>query len=119
LGRVAEFVAGLSACLPPGAGLVIFGHLGDGNLHVNVTGVLTHEPNAEEVARAEAVEASILEAVVGVGGSISAEHGIGTAKVRYLHLCRTPAEIAAFRNIKQALDPAGILNPHALLPALA
>jgi FAD/FMN-containing dehydrogenase len=55
--------------------------------------------------------------VVAEGGSISAEHGIGTAKAAYLHLCRSPAEIAAFRAVKSALDPCGILNPHVLLPA--
>ena len=68
------------------------------------------------MARAEAVERAVFEAVVAFGGSISAEHGIGTAKARYLHLCRSPAEIDAFRRIKRALDPRGILNPHALLP---
>ena len=65
---------------------------------------------------AEAVELAVLEAAVGAGGSISAEHGIGTAKARYLPLCRSPAEIDAFRRIKRALDPHGILNPHAILP---
>ena len=54
----------------------------------------------------------------GLGGSISAEHGIGTAKRPWLHLNRSETEIAAFRAIKQALDPAGILNPNVLLPAL-
>ena len=49
-------------------------------------------------------------------GSISAEHGIGSAKRRWLPLVRSDAEIAAFRAIKRALDPAGILNPHVLLP---
>jgi FAD/FMN-containing dehydrogenase len=118
LGRVAAFLDALPPLLPPGADLVVFGHLGDGNVHVNVTGVLPsdREPGPEEVARAEAVERAVFEAVVAFGGSISAEHGIGTAKARYLHLCRSPAEIDAFRRIKRALDPRGILNPHALLP---
>jgi FAD/FMN-containing dehydrogenase len=116
LGGIADFVAGLPACLPVGAGLVIFGHLGDGNLHVNITGLLPPEPSVADLARAERVEGAVLEAVVAAGGSISAEHGIGTAKVRYLHLCRTPAEIAAFQRIKAALDPHGVLNPHVLLP---
>ena len=52
-----------------------------------------------------------------LGGSISAEHGIGTAKRPWLHLNRSEAEIAAFRSIKGALDPAGILNPNVLFPA--
>ena len=51
-----------------------------------------------------------------MGGSISAEHGIGALKRRWLGLSRSPDEIAAFRAIKSALDPNGILNPHVLLP---
>jgi FAD/FMN-containing dehydrogenase len=62
------------------------------------------------------VEDAVLRLVSGLGGSISAEHGIGTAKRRWLHLNRTPAELDAFRAIKMALDPKGILNPHVLLP---
>jgi FAD/FMN-containing dehydrogenase len=54
--------------------------------------------------------------VASLGGSISAEHGIGTAKRPWLHLNRSPAEIEVFRAIKRALDPDGILNPHVLLP---
>ena len=64
------------------------------------------------------MEDAVLRLVARLGGSISAEHGIGTAKRAWLHLNRSPAEIAAFRAIKAALDPAGILNPHVLLPEL-
>jgi FAD/FMN-containing dehydrogenase len=78
---------------------------------VNVTGVAPGDP---ELARA--VEEAVLRAVVDRGGSISAEHGIGTAKVPWLHLNRSPEEIAAMRAIKAALDPDGILNPGVLLP---
>jgi FAD/FMN-containing dehydrogenase len=112
LARMAAFVAALADVVPSELGVVVFGHLGDGNLHVNVTGV---EPGDDTLATA--VERTVLEAVVAEGGSISAEHGIGTAKAAYLHLCRSPAEIAAFRALKSALDPRGILNPHVLLPA--
>jgi FAD/FMN-containing dehydrogenase len=112
IGRTAEFVDSLPRVLPGGLDVIVFGHLGDGNLHVNVTGVPADEP-----ARAQAVEEAVHRAVVERGGSISAEHGIGTAKVRYLHLCRSPAEIVAFRAIKRALDPAAILNPGVLVPA--
>ena len=110
--RIAAFVAALGDVVPAGLGVVVFGHLGDGNLHVNVTGVA---PGDDTLATT--VERSVLEAVVVEGGSISAEHGIGTAKAAYLHLCRSPAEIAAFRAVKSALDPSGILNPHVLLAA--
>jgi FAD/FMN-containing dehydrogenase len=112
LSRMAAFVAALPDAVPAGLGVIVFGHLGDGNLHVNVTGV---EPGDDTLATT--VERSVLEAVVAEGGSISAEHGIGTAKAAYLQLCRSPEEIAAFRAVKSALDPHGILNPHVLLTA--
>jgi FAD/FMN-containing dehydrogenase len=75
IGRTADFVDSLPEVLPGGLGVVVFGHLGDGNLHVNVTGVAPTDP-----ALAQAVEEAVLRAVVDRGGSISAEHGIGTAK---------------------------------------
>ncbi|MEA3019218.1 MAG: hypothetical protein QOI47_742 [Actinomycetota bacterium] len=85
----------------------LFGHVGDGNIHVNVVG-----PPPED----ETVDDAVFRLVATHGGSISAEHGIGTAKRRWLHLSRSPEEIAAFRAIKHALDPKGILNPNVLLP---
>ena len=86
----------------------LFGHLLDGNLHVNVTGVDPDDDRVDD-ARARRWWPSH-------GGSISAEHGIGRAKVRWLHLSRSPAELAAMRAVKSALDPDGILNPGVLLP---
>jgi len=97
---------GVVAAAAPGARLVVFGHVAEGNLHVNVLG-------AGE--RDEAVTAAVLGAVAGLGGSISAEHGIGRAKTGYLHLSRSPAEVAAMRAVKRALDPTGLLNPGVLL----
>lgn len=91
----------------PASATWIFGHVGDGNLHVNVTGV---DPSARHL------DDVVYRCVVGLGGSISAEHGIGTAKVPYLGLDRSDAELATMRAIKRALDPAGILNPAVLLP---
>ncbi len=85
---------------------VVFGHIGDGNLHVN----LLSEHASEEL------DELTLGLVAKHGGSISAEHGIGTAKAKYLHLSRSPEEIKVFRMLKQTFDPNGILNPHALLP---
>ena len=111
IGRTADFVDSLPDVLPGGLGIVVFGHLGDGNLHVNVTGVAPGDPDL-----ARAVEEAVLRAVVDRGGSISAEHGIGTAKARYLSMGRSAAEITAFRAIKAALDPHHILNPGAILP---
>ncbi len=63
------------------------------------------------------VDDAVLRLVARFGGSISAEHGIGRAKVPWLHLSRSSAELAAMAALKRALDPAGILNPGVLLPA--
>jgi FAD/FMN-containing dehydrogenase len=107
--RLSAFVAEVPArvaSVAPHAEVWMFGHAGDGNVHVNVTG--TH--NAEDVT------AVVLEFVAALHGSISAEHGIGTAKRRYLTLVRSPQEIAVYRALKRALDPNAILNPNVLLP---
>jgi FAD/FMN-containing dehydrogenase len=94
--------------LAPDGRTWLFGHVGDGNIHVNVTGLAPDDDRVDD---------AVFRLVASLGGSISAEHGIGTAKKRWLHLSRSPAEIAAFRAIKGALDPDGVLNPNALLPA--
>ena len=110
--RLAAFidqVPGVVARLAPRARVWMWGHAADGNVHVNVTGV---EADDDEV------DDAVLRLVADLGGSISSEHGIGTAKRRWLHLNRSPAEIDAFRALKRALDPDGILNPNVLLPAL-
>jgi FAD/FMN-containing dehydrogenase len=106
-GQLARFVEDVPGVVPAGAGVWLFGHVADGNVHVNVTGTDPAD---------EAVDDAVLRLVADRGGSISAEHGIGHAKQPWLHLMRTPEELTAMRAIKQALDPAGILNPHALLP---
>ena len=91
----------------PGATTLVYGHLGDGNLHVNLVG-----PAADDDRPIDA----ILDLALRHGGSVSAEHGIGTAKRRWLVAQRGEAAVAAMRAIKEALDPGGILNPHVLLP---
>ena len=108
--RLALFIAttpGLVTSLAPTARTWLFGHVGDGNIHVNITGLAAPD---------DTVDDAVLRRVADLGGSISAEHGIGTAKKQWLHLNRTPAEIGAMRAIKHALDPEGILNPNVLLP---
>jgi FAD/FMN-containing dehydrogenase len=97
---------GLVASVATDARTFCFGHAADGNVHVNVTGLA---PDDERVADA------VLGRVAELGGSISAEHGIGRAKRRWLHLARTPAELTAMHAIRAALDPAGICNPGVLL----
>jgi FAD/FMN-containing dehydrogenase len=93
------------ARVAPDASTWLFGHAGDGNLHVNVTGV---DPDDDSV------DDAVLRLVAELHGSISAEHGIGTAKRRWLPLVRTPAEIETMQAVKRAFDPRGILNPHVL-----
>jgi FAD/FMN-containing dehydrogenase len=102
----AEVVARVDAARP-GAATLLFGHVGDGNIHVNVVG-----PAADD----EGIDDVVLALVVERGGSISAEHGIGTLKRRWLARDRSPAEVAAMRAVKAALDPDGILNPGVLFP---
>jgi len=84
---------------------IVYGHVGDGNLHVNVLG-----PAPED----DAVDSAILQLVLELGGSVSAEHGIGVAKVDWLVRDRGAETVAAMRAIKTAWDPAGILNPGVL-----
>ena len=96
----------------PTAGMLCFGHLGDGNLHLAVT---DSDPEQFDPA---GVKSLVLGIVGTLGGSISAEHGVGTDKLAYLGLTRSPTEISTMRLIKQALDPNGILNPGKLIPPI-
>ncbi len=106
LARFVEEVPRVVERVAPGAACWLFGHVGDGNVHVNVTGV---DPDDDSV------DDAVLGLVVASGGSISAEHGIGTAKRRWLVRQRSAAELDVFRAVKRALDPNGTLNPHVLL----
>jgi len=91
-----------------GLAIPTFGHLGDGNLHVNI---MYHKADPAECARAEAAVQALMKKVVALGGAISGEHGIGLAKTPFLRLQHSPAEIGAMRAVKHALDPQGIMNP--------
>jgi FAD/FMN-containing dehydrogenase len=93
-----------------------FGHLGDGNLHYNVFPVRGHS-RADHVHQRDAVTICVHDIVHDMGGSVSAEHGIGRLKVGDLERYGDPAKLAAMRAIKAALDPVGILNPGAVLRA--
>jgi FAD/FMN-containing dehydrogenase len=94
----------------PGWEICLFGHIGDGNLHINVM-----KPDAMEkpafLAKTKEADLDLFAVVKKHGGSISAEHGIGLLKKPYLSFTRTPAEIALMQGIKRTLDPNGILNP--------
>ena len=76
-------------------------------MHVNILGLAPDDERAED---------AVLRFVAELGGSISAEHGIGRAKTRWLHLTRSEADVAAMRAIKHALDPLGQLNPGVIFP---
>jgi FAD/FMN-containing dehydrogenase len=104
IGRFAEECRAALSARWPGHLTVFFGHIGDGNLHLST--------DASTVGGDEAaVEALVYAQVAAFGGSVSAEHGIGLHKKPYLHASRTPAELAAMRAIKQALDPLHLMNP--------
>jgi FAD/FMN-containing dehydrogenase len=110
LGLLAEFIDRVPEtvqAIAPEARTWLFGHAGDGNVHVNVTGLSPDDDRVDD---------GVFRMVGDLGGSISAEHGIGTAKKRWLHLSRSPDEIATFRVLKRALDPDAVLNPNVLLP---
>jgi FAD/FMN-containing dehydrogenase len=95
--------------LDPSFRWYVWGHLGDGNLHLWV-------PQAGKLAgQHHAIELAVYEPLASRGGSVSGEHGIGTEKLDYLQLSRTPAEVAMMRTLKAALDPRGLLNPGKVL----
>jgi len=93
----------------PAARLVVFGHLGDGNLHL-IAGV-----GDASLEIRHAVEETVYAPLRGIGGSISAEHGVGLQKRAFLGWTRSPAELALMRTLKRALDPNDILNPGKIL----
>lgn len=92
-----------------GGRLVPFGHLAEGNVHLNVLDVPGERAG-------QAITDEVLTAAAGLGGTISAEHGVGIAKSPWLHLVRSPTELAAAAAVRHALDPTGILNPGVLTP---
>jgi len=106
---VADLETQLAAAFPEVGRMVTFGHLGDGNLHIMVT---VRDAGSESRRR---VEQLVYAPLAEIGGSISAEHGIGLEKRDYLHVSRSEAEIATMRLLKQALDPRGLLNPGKVL----
>jgi FAD/FMN-containing dehydrogenase len=85
---------------------ILFGHLGDGNVHVNVLGAAPGDVRVDD---------AVLELTLACGGTISAEHGVGVEKAHWLERARGRADIAAMRSVKNALDPDHLLNPGAVL----
>ena len=93
--------------------IVSFGHAGNGNLHVNL---MVHPDDDAEMARARACRDALVEAVLGLGGSLSGEHGIGSEKRRYVGRELDADTLAMMRDLKGLFDPRGILNPGKKLP---
>jgi FAD/FMN-containing dehydrogenase len=88
------------------ARLIPFGHLAEGNVHLNFL----------DAARPDDLARAVLPVVAELGGTISAEHGVGIAKTTWLHLVRNAGELDALRSIRRSLDPTGTLNPGVLDP---
>jgi len=103
--QLASAAAGVVAGVDPGAAVVTFGHVADGNVHVNIVPAQAADGRHED---------AVFGFVASLGGSISAEHGIGALKARWLPLARSAAERALFARIRSALDPTATLNPHTL-----
>ncbi|HEY6463518.1 MAG TPA: FAD-linked oxidase C-terminal domain-containing protein, partial [Polyangiaceae bacterium] len=94
----------------PGWEICLFGHIGDGNLHVNVMKPADLEKSAF-LARVKDADRDLFDLVRAHGGSVSAEHGIGLLKKPWLSWTRSAAEIEVMRAVKKALDPGNVLNP--------
>lgn len=116
LGALAEFIAGTGSALAAIGDMRIhcFGHVGDGNLHYNVFPA-QGRVRGDYAGLAGAITRLVHDRADALGGSVSAEHGIGRLKVAELARYADPAELAAMRAIKAALDPLGIMNPGAVL----
>ena len=106
---IQDYIATVQAALDtalPGCSLWVFGHLGDGNLHL-----IVQTANGDAPGYRQTIEPIVYEPLTRIGGSVSAEHGIGLEKKPYLQLSRSSTEIALMQTLKAALDPKGILNP--------
>lgn len=113
IARVPAFIADIDAIVSsqyPDFRVVWFGHIGDGNLHLNIL-----KPDAMEkadfFAKCKEVNVQVFETVQKYNGSVSAEHGVGMTKKAYLTYTRSPVEIEYLRAIKQVFDPNGVMNP--------
>jgi len=114
ISRIPAFVQVTDALLVaaiPGVRLVNFGHLGDGNLHYNVQAPLGVDAAVFLREREPAVNRMVFDSVAAFGGSISAEHGVGSLKVAHLTHYKSPVALGLMRAIKQALDPLNLMNP--------
>ena len=103
-------VTAMRARLPHTARTVGYGHVGDGNLHLNIV-TPKHDPSVHEL-----IEPFVYEWTRDVRGSVSAEHGIGQMKTGAIKYSKDEVSLTLMRNLKSLLDPVGILNPYKTLP---
>ncbi|MDP3173502.1 MAG: FAD-binding oxidoreductase [Phenylobacterium sp.] len=114
--QVATFIKQADAAmerLTPGCRIAAFGHVGDGNVHYDVFGPVGGDPALHEATRDEAGRI-VNDIIAGFGGSISAEHGLGSMKTDEAAHYKSPVELAAQRAVRLALDPKRIMNPRVL-----
>ncbi len=114
LERFLDALPAVVADADPAAKLWRFGHAADGNVHVNLTAGGAFSAELDEPLEEEALEDAVLGLVLELGGTISAEHGIGIAKAAWMDRARSAAELDAMRAVKHAFDPDRILNPGVL-----
>lgn len=116
--RIPEFVKSTNAMLQdkfPGARMVVYGHLGDGNLHYNVQAPVGMDGETFLVSQEPPMNALVYDCVDKFNGSISAEHGIGSLKAEKLEQHKSAVALGLMRSIKQALDPHNLMNPNRVL----
>jgi FAD/FMN-containing dehydrogenase len=116
--RIPEFVRVTDALLQqhfPGARLVNYGHLGDGNLHYNVQAPEGVDGQKFLIEQEKPINTLVYESVDRFKGSISAEHGVGSLKLEKLEHHKSPVALALMRSIKQALDPHNLMNPNRVI----
>lgn len=116
LSRLAQFVAAADEAVKaalPSARPIVFGHIGDGNVHFNIS---VPRDAGEDLAARERIERIVHDKTYRLGGSISAEHGIGLAKRDTIAFYKSKVELDVMRALKHTLDPNNILNPGKLLP---
>ena len=119
ISAIATFIAATEAALEaayPGIQTVVFGHMGDGNVHFNVSAGAAFANADELMAHEEAINTIVYQQVEHHHGSISAEHGIGLLKKARMFDIKSPVQLHLMRAIKSTLDPHKLMNPHKVLP---
>ena len=119
ISAIATFIAATEAALEaayPGIQTVVFGHMGDGNVHFNVSAGAAFANADELMAHEEAINTIVYQQVEHHHGSISAEHGIGLLKKARMFDIKSPVQLHLMRAIKSTLDPHNLMNPHKVLP---